>query len=40
VRAGAVTAVAGAERSALVGELERALKAYLTTLEEPATAGS
>jgi AcrR family transcriptional regulator len=36
---GAISAAAGAERPALVGELKRVLKAYLTTLEEPAAAG-
>jgi hypothetical protein len=36
---GAISAAAGAERPALVGELKRVLKAYLTTLEELAAAG-
>jgi AcrR family transcriptional regulator len=36
---GAITAAAGAERAALVGELKRALKGYLAPLEERAATG-
>jgi len=37
---GAITAAAGAERAALVGELKRALKGYLAPLEERAVTES
>ncbi|TWF75959.1 TetR family transcriptional regulator [Pseudonocardia hierapolitana] len=36
---GVIAAAAGPERAALVGELKRALKGYLSTLEDRASAG-